>query len=433
VVTVTAYQQVLETLFGLERGGGALGLRGIELLLHGLGHPQQRFHAVHVAGTNGKGSVCALAERILRVAGLRTGLYTSPHLVDFSERIRVGGRAIAHADVAAWLERIRAMPDAAGRTFFEVTTAIGFAHFAESRVEWVVAEVGLGGRLDSTNILRPRLSVVTDIGLDHVELLGRRLADVAREKAGILKPDTPVVAAVRRPAAAQVIARAAREQNAPLHDVARQFQATRVHLSPQGAEFRMTGRPWGSVDLRIGLRGRHAVRHALTAAAIAAELRAQGLPIHAEHVAEGLAAARWPGRLEPCPTDARLWWDGAHNVDGVDALVHAWADIGMPPPGAVVLACSRDKPVARMIKGLAPLARGKTIVCTQASSERATPAAELAAAARDLGLRAREAPTVEEALASVLGRARPPVLLCGSLFLVGDAMRVTDSAPPEAL
>src|SRR5262249_53786470 len=146
---------------------------------------------------------------------------------------------------------------------------------------------------------------------------------------------------------------------------------------------------WGSVDLHIGLRGRHAVRHALTAAATAAELRAQGLPIQAEHVAEGLAQARWPGRLEPCPSDPRLWWDGAHNLDGVNALVRAWTEIGMPPPGGVVFGCSRDKPVARLIAALAPLLRGRTLVCTQSVSERATPAAELAEHARRLGLRAR--------------------------------------------
>ena len=191
-------QHALESLYGLERRRDKFGLEGTRALLAALGDPQRRFRSVHVAGTNGKGSVCAIIERVLREAGYRTGLFTSPHLVDFRERIRVTGRWADEAWLERALERIQALPAGQERTFFEVCTALAFGYFAAREVEWAVVEVGLGGRLDCTNVLAPEVSVITSIGLDHTEILGDTLEQIAAEKAGIVKPGVPVVCGVAR-------------------------------------------------------------------------------------------------------------------------------------------------------------------------------------------------------------------------------------------
>ena len=179
-------QSALEQLYGLERRRDKLGLDGTRALLAALGHPERSFRAVHVAGTNGKGSTCALIERVLRESGLRTGLFTSPHLVDFRERIRVSGRWADEDALFRILERVESFPEGRDRTFFEVASALGFQYFAESRIEWGVIEVGLGGRLDTTNVLEPAVCVITSIGLDHTEILGDTIEKIAAEKAGIV-------------------------------------------------------------------------------------------------------------------------------------------------------------------------------------------------------------------------------------------------------
>src|SRR5580765_1108543 len=216
-VTDTTLQSTLEALYGLERRKDKLGLDGTRALLAELDHPERTFRAVHVAGTNGKGSTCALIERALRAAGHRTGLFTSPHLVDFRERIRVDGRWADERRLGALLARVSGLPSAPGRTFFEIATALGFAWFAAEGVEWAVVEVGLGGRLDTTNVLDPEVCAITSIGLDHTEILGDTIEAIAAEKAGIVKPGVPVVLAPDvSPAARETIRRIAAACHAPL-------------------------------------------------------------------------------------------------------------------------------------------------------------------------------------------------------------------------
>ena len=206
---ISSLQRRLETLYGLERRRDKLGLEGTRALLDALGQPERSFRSIHVAGTNGKGSVCALVERALREGGARTGLFTSPHLVDFRERIRVSGRWADEDWLEAALDRIEGLPEGRDRTFFEVSTALGFLDFAERGVEWAVVEVGLGGRLDSTNVLTPEVTVITSIGLDHTEILGTTLEAIAAEKAGIVKPGVPLVSAVTEAGPRAVIERIA--------------------------------------------------------------------------------------------------------------------------------------------------------------------------------------------------------------------------------
>ena len=427
-------QDALEALYGLERRKDKLGLEGTRALLGALGNPERRFRSVHVAGTNGKGTACAVIERVLRAAGHRTGLFTSPHLVDFRERIRIAGRWADQAFLEAALQRIQALPEGRDRTFFEVCTALAFEAFAAHGVTWAVVEVGLGGRLDCTNVIEPAVCAITGIGLDHTEILGETIEQIAAEKAGILKPGVPVVTGpAMDPDALGVIARIAVERAAPrIAPVPLELAADRreaLHaLAPET--------PWGPLVLESKhLRGGFQAGNLAVALGVLGALRAQGVAIPAQAVVCGVRDARWPGRLEPCPAEPRLWWDGAHNAHGVAALADAWRDLGLPAPRAIVLAVSSDKDVAGMMAALAGLARAAIVFATRSRSGRALEPARVAQAAAAAGLECRETIGVDAACRAALvhAGAKGRALLCGSLFAVGEAMEAFGGAPGEWL
>lgn len=426
-------QRALEALYGLERRRDKLGLEGERALLAALGNPHESFRAVHVAGTNGKGSVCALVERVLREAGHRTGLYTSPHLVDFRERIRVNGQWADEDALAARLDAIQALPEGRDRTFFEVATALGFAHFAQERVEWGVVEVGLGGRLDCTNVLRPEVCAITSIGLDHAEILGETHEQIAAEKAGILEPGVPCVSGVEHDTASPVIARLARERGAPLVQARDVVHVAETQYGPWGTRLAVEIEPWGAFRLSLALLGRHQVENARVALAVLRELTQRGVRIPLDAVRAGFAATRWPGRLEPCPAVRRLWWDGAHNLDGVRRMAHAWRDeLELEPPVAMVFAVARDKDARGMLARLHGLAPAAPLWVTRSRSERAAGTDVLAALATGLGADVRTAADVPSAVREALESRRDGrVLLCGSLFAVGEAMSAFGGAPGE--
>lgn len=432
-------QRQLEALYGLERRRDKLTLDGTRELLGALGEPQRAFRSVHVAGTNGKGSVCALVERVLRAARAETGLFTSPHLVDFRERIRVSGRWPDEAALSERLAALEALPVTKDRTFFEVATALGFDWFARHGVQWAVVEVGLGGRLDTTNVLAPDVCAITNIGLDHAEILGETHEKIAVEKAGILKPGVPVVSGVEHDVAATAIARVAREVGAPLHQARDLVNVTQTQFGAWGTRLAIECEPWGAFQLQTSLRGRHQRANARVALAVLSLLARRGVPVSLNALRDGFAAARWPGRLEPSPAVRRLWWDGAHNLDGVREMVHAWReDMGLEPPMAIVFACGRDKDARAMLQRLHAFAPDARLTLTRTRSERAFAPEELAALAAGLGIEAATAAGVREALAPWLdhgpdGRGRGPgrVLVCGTLFAVGEAMEAFGGAPGE--
>ncbi len=432
-------QRQLEALWGLERRRDKLGLEGTRTLLAALGDPHRRWPAVHVAGTNGKGSVCAIVERVLRAAGLRTGLTTSPHLVDFRERIRISGRWADADALKAQLDHLASLPGSAERTFFEVTTALAFDHFARELVDWGVVEVGMGGRLDTTNVLTPAVCAITHIGLDHAEVLGDSHAAIAGEKAGIMKPGVPVVSGVEHDAAATVIARHAERTGAPLRLARDVVDVRQAIYGAWGTRLEVVCEPWGRFQLQLPLRGSHQRENARVALAVLSVMAGQGVAVPLMAVREGFASVRWPGRLEPSPAVRRLWWDGAHNLDGVRRLAQAWTeDLQLEPPAAIVFACARDKDARAMLQRLHAMAPEARLVLTRSASERALDTAALLEAAEGLGVRAEAAPSVREALARLLdhaanGRGRAPgrVLLAGSLFAVGEAMEAFGGAPGE--
>ena len=420
----------VEALYGLERRRSDFRVEDTARVLAALGNPQLRFRSVHVAGTNGKGSVAAWVERVLRAAHQRMGLYTSPHLVDYRERIRIDGRWPETLELEQRLETIRGIESARGRTFFEITTALGFDAFARHDVEWAVVEVGLGGRLDATNVLMPEVCAITSVGLDHTEILGTTLAEVAREKAGIIKPGIPVIAGSLPPEAASEARAIAAARGAPWIEAGSRVGIANAVLNEQGARFSAECAPWGTLEIAMSLRGAHQVGNARVALAVLSVLTEAGLAISAEAVREGFAAARWPGRLEPCPAQPRLWWDGAHNLEGVEHLVSAWrADLALPPPGAIVFAASRDKPVADMLGRLHDFAPGALLFTVRTRNERALPAGQLAAHALVLGWQAEAREDVGAATAEALSATAGRVLLLGSLFAVGEAMQSLGGAP----
>jgi dihydrofolate synthase/folylpolyglutamate synthase len=296
-----------------------------------------------------------------------------------------------------------------------------------------VVEVGLGGRLDATNVLVPDVCAITSIGLDHTEMLGDTNAAIAREKAGICKPGVPVVLGAELDPSARAAVRAvADERGAPWRD-AMQFGALRdVTTSANGATFVVTAEPWGALRLAIALRGLHQVYNARTALAVLGELATRGLAVPADAVRDGFAAARWPGRLEPCPREPRLWWDGAHNIGGFGSLVISWGrDLRHSPPGAFVFALSRDKPARPMLEVLRVWAPRATVHVTRTRNERAMPPDALLADATAAGVEATAHDSVAAACEAALASTDGRVLLAGSLFAVGEAMERFGGAPGE--
>ncbi|HHS97099.1 MAG TPA: bifunctional folylpolyglutamate synthase/dihydrofolate synthase [Chloroflexi bacterium] len=406
-----------------------LDLSRVERLLAMLGDPHRAYSSVHIAGTKGKGSTSAMVESVLRVAGYRTGLYTSPHLHTFRERIRVGGQLISREEVVALVEEIQPLvAQVPGVTTFEAITAMAFAYFARQGVEVLVAEVGLGGRLDATNVLLPEVSVITSLSLDHTYLLGNTLPEIAREKAGIVKPGVPVVTAPQRPEALYVLEEVSRERNAPLVEVGRDWiwepgpfdlegQSFTVHRVGEG-EDTLAGEYW------IPLLGRHQLENGATAIAALQVLRERGFDLPRSAVEEGLRRVEWPGRLEILSTDPLVVVDCAHNPYSAQVLrstLETWF------PGrrwVLVFGASSDKDIAGMLRALLPIA--DYLIVTRSEHPRATAPVELADIAASVGGGAEVAVNTQRALQRAVERLEggEGILVTGSIFLVAEAREV---------
>ena len=415
----------------LEKFGIRLGLENIRILLKELGDPQHAFPSVLVAGTNGKGSVCAMLAEALRRNGFRTGLYTSPHLVRVEERIRIDGAPIPSRAFGRLLEAVRASVErlaAGGKlasppTYFEVLTAAALLHFAERKANIAVLEVGMGGRFDATNAVIPLVSVITTIALDHQEHLGRTLAEIAFEKAGIVKPGVPVVCGVRRGGEAyRVIRRSARELGAPFLGVwdGAQLDAERTKW---GYAFALRR---GGKTLRFspGLAGKHQGANAAVALAAAGELRRVWRPLDDRKLLAGIAHASWEGRLEIASRRPLVILDGAHNPEGAASLAAYLRDV-VRRPVILVFGVMKDKDARSMARSLFPLAQ--TVILTSVPLERSASPGDLLGVAGDLArgnvvLEPRAGRAVRLALRE--SRGRTPVVIAGSLYLVGEVKRL---------
>jgi len=408
-------------LLGLPPSVMKLGLERVEAVLAALGNPEQRFPALHVAGTNGKGSTCAFAEACLRAGGYRTGLYTSPHLVRVNERIRVGGEEIPDAVLGQGvLEVLERAPFAAETlTFFEFGTVVAFWHFAQERVDVAVVEVGLGGRLDATRACRAEVTAVSAVSFDHEAQLGNTLDAIAGEKAGIFRAGIPAVSAAQAPEAWGRISRVAAEVGAPLLREGAHFG-----LGPaEEGGFTFHGPGDTRVDgLRLALPGPHQQHNAALALAALGELGRRGFPLSPEALREGLASARWPGRMERLLQRPGLWVDGAHNPAGVEALAAAVRQLLPGRPLQLVFGVLGDKAWPAMVERLFPLASGLHLGRVESPRALAPDAPGLLEAAGRAGLWPAVYPSVAAAVEGALGVAgeEGEVLACGSLVLVGE-------------
>jgi dihydrofolate synthase/folylpolyglutamate synthase len=392
-------------LSGLAPLAMRFGLDRMQRALDALGRPDEALDVLHVGGTNGKGSTCAMAAAALRHAGHRVGLYTSPHLVRFNERIQVDGEPIGDAALAARVAEVRracpwhdAAADGERITYFEFATLAALLHFAVEGVDVAVLEVGLGGRLDATNAVTPRVTAVARIGLDHTQLLGDTVEAIAAEKAGIFKRGVPAVVHARQPPGA--------------------LETLRAEAERRGAPF-VVAAP--DVPGPVALPGPHQRGNAGLAAAALRHLDAQGVAVPEASIAAGIATARWPGRLEEV---AGVLLDGAHNPDGAAALADALRALHPDRPVELVFGVLADKDAPGMLGALAPAARRLHLVAP--ASPRARPAGELEALCATLGAPAHAHGDLAAALACARAAARDGALVCvaGSLYLVGEARAV---------
>ena len=411
------YQEALAYIHAVHWQGHKPGLDRIRTLLAALGDPHKQLRFVHVAGTNGKGSTAAMLDSCLRCAGYRVGLFTSPYINRFNERIQVDGVPIPDADLVRLVEQVQPAASAMAEapTEFELITALGMLYFVQTRCDIVVLEVGLGGALDSTNVIDPpECAVITALGMDHVKELGPTLADIAAAKAGIIKPGSPVVSYGGVPEADQVIARTAAAQGAPLTVV----DFGKLTLRDAGLEGQTFDYD-GLEGLTLPLLASYQPRNAAVAIEALRALRARGWQIPDSAIRQGLAQVRWPGRFELLRRDPPFLLDGSHNAHGMRATVESLRALFPGEPFVFLVSIMADKDADEMLRLLLPLAKG--FVTVTAPSPRAIPAAELAAQIEALGGRAEPAGSIPAAVARVCALAgRGPAAALGTLYFSGE-------------
>ncbi len=425
------YQECLKKIYQLGRFGIKLELETIGNILQILGHPEKKFFTVHVAGTNGKGSTATYIAAILQAAGFRTGIYTSPHLVTFNERICVNGRMITDADVVAVYDAVNAA-DTGKRnaTFFEIATAMAFYHFAQQRVEWAVIETGMGGRFDATNIIMPKVSVITNLSIEHTDYLGGTIRALAKEKGGIIKQNTPVVTSVTQPSGIGVLKEIAKNKSAALyrfrHDFFTRKNPGRSTMTYRGLHLRIP-------DLTIPLPGDHQKENISLALAACelifdqnskTDLRYALTPALAK---KGLGTARWPGRLEIIRQKPLVILDGAHNLKAAQVLGKYLSTTLAEKKLTLVLGILDDKPYEAMLKYLLPTAH--RVIITRAKIDRSLPTHVLAAAAKKIftgRILVQENVAKAVSLAISTSSDEDAVCIAGSLYVAGEAKEKFD-------
>ncbi len=423
---MTRYEEALRWLYGLESRGMKLGLERIERAAALRGSPERGFRCVHIAGTNGKGSVATMLESVLRAAGSRTGQFASPHLQRYVERVQVGGRPISEREAAARIADLRADDRLPSLSFFEYTTLLAFEAFRDAECDIALVEVGLGGRLDSTNIVTPEVAVITTISFEHQRILGDTLAKIAREKAGVLKPGVPCVVGTRAKSARRAISARARAVGAPLRFIDRDFESTwdRGRLS-----VRVGDQTWAG--LRLGLRGDHQGDNAACALAALVELEKNGFEISEADIRTGLRRAKWPGRLEWHRGRPSFLFDAAHNAVGCETFARYLDDLRFPGRIVLLFGAMRDKDHRRMLAAFDAHVHRRIY---------AAPAVHRSESPKRLA-KIREgtvARSVRDAVARATRAAGPDglVIVAGSIFLLAEARALVKNLrtdPPIAM
>ena len=436
MIEIMDYQQALEYLLRfadyerISRAGIVWDLRRVERLLARLGNPQQYARSVHVAGTKGKGSTSAMIASVLKSAGYKAGLYTSPHLLAYTERIRVDGKPIDESDWARLTEIIRPHVEEENRigdlgqlTTFEIFTAMAFLHFQRVKADWQVLEVGLGGRLDATNVIKPEVCVITSISYDHMDVLGDTLARIAGEKAGIIKSGADVVSAPQFPEAMEVIERVCKEKGVRLIKVGEEVKWERGEFDAEGQSFRLEGLK-SSYDLWIPLLGEYQLENASNAVAAVELLVERGARIKTEAIAEGVRSVDWPGRLQVLGREPWVVVDGAHNAYSIKRLGEALEEYFRPEKVTLILGYGNDKDVA----GMTAEAAGITgdIILVASKHPKAVKPEALRAEFQKHGITPRVVDSVQEAVRLALEGAGANDLVCaaGSIFVIAEVMEM---------
>ena len=416
------FSELRDGLFARGRFGVRPGLETIRQILDRLDHPERQFPVVHIAGTNGKGSTAVFLSSILQEGGYRTGLFTSPHLISYTERFRINGIDITEEALVPLAERVLAVAPVEA-TFFEMTTALAFLYFARERVDLAVMEVGMGGRLDATNAVTGILSVITPVSYDHCRYLGETVREIAGEKAGVITGNGPVVCSIQDSEALPVIAARCAASGATLFRCGSEFRAEwrQDGLSYHGLKYSVTG-------LTPGIPGDYQLDNAACALAAAELLTERGFPLEPSSLSRGVAAASWPGRMELFPGPPRLLLDGAHNPAGVEALLASLGKIRRERL-FLITGVMADKDREGVLGPLLSVA--DEVITVSVDLPQATPAVELAAFCSARGARAVAAGSVAQGLATASNRAGQDdlILVTGSLYLVGEARGVLTDQP----
>lgn len=416
--SIPDYDSAVDFLCRLQKVGIKFGLNRTENLLERLGNPHRRFRAIHIAGTNGKGSTAAMLSSILTRHGLRVGLYTSPHLVRFTERFRINDREAPAEEIFQVFQDVMGVISGdEWPTFFEAVTAMAFHYFAREGVDWAVVETGMGGRLDATNVVSPEVTIITNVAMDHQEFLGATLSAIAREKAGIVKEATPLVTAVRQPAAQSTLKTTCLKRRAPLFRYGIHFRSRRN--GPQRFHYHGLFHSWS--DLPLGLLGEHQSINAATALAALEILESKGaLRLDPSAVGEGLLRVRWPGRLEILETNPLVVLDGAHNPHGAESLRTALTSTFPHRRLHLVMGIMADKDIRGIFRRLLPLAQ--TAIFTRPRYGRAADPEALRRLAAPLIKKIYVIPRPSDAIAQAKSLASPDDVICitGSLYFAGE-------------
>jgi dihydrofolate synthase/folylpolyglutamate synthase len=415
------YQASLDFLYSLEKFGMIFGLTQVKKILEAIGSPDTSIPSIHIGGTNGKGSTAAMMASILQKEGYRVGLYTSPHLIRFTERIKVNGKEIEEEDVVrltGWMrERIEAAGMTPPFTFFDFTTAMALLYFSQRVVDLTILEVGLGGRLDSTNVVDPLLSIVTNVEKDHEDVLGKTILKIAGEKGGIIKKGRPFITAATQPRVLRLFSEICSEKGAPYFRVGKDFHSTRVGER----DFHYEGlhrKLWG---VKLNLSGPHQVTNATTALGAMEVLEESGYTVSTQAMMEGLRAVEWPGRLESVSSSPRVILDGAHNPAGAVVLRESLEREFRFRHLILLIGILKEKDIKGILHTLAPLA--DHIILSQPRVERAASVASLREALGQNGTKAEIVEDLHEAITRGISLTGEEDLLCitGSLYTVGEA------------
>jgi len=414
------YGQAIQYLYGLNSLGWKLGLDNISSLLNELDNPQKKYKTIHIAGTNGKGSTSAMLESILRSAGYKTALFTSPHLVHIEERIRCSGRLISQEELVFYIERLQPLIQKYKCTFFEAITAIAFHYFADQKVDIAVIEVGLGGRLDATNVISPLISMITNIEIDHTKQLGRNRKSIAKEKAGIIKPGTVCITNCRFNELGTVFDQICQERQVEhirvdqllkIENVVFDEQITSLDISVNGSNY---------PQLKLSLIGEHQIQNAALAVTAANVLNSRFLPIKNEDIYRGLLDVQWQGRLQVISDNPKVVIDVGHNPNGISCLIKSIRTIFKYDRLIVVLGVCKDKDYVAMVKKLAPLS--DIFIAVKANNNRGLSQSILANTALQYSNHVHECKTTFDGLTYALNNAqKDDLILCtGSHYVVGE-------------